>query len=450
MIRRLALPALASASVLAACGSWQRVGNGPEAPTPEQTLTEIFDLTAVYQRLGRLVAGEPLPWVATAATAAGPGDSTLVLVGLSLENRALSFQREGDGFAAHYRVEVSFEREGVPPIVVARDETVRVAAFQETLRADESILFQQLFHLMPGAWTARVTVRDRRASRQTTATAPVAVPAYAPGSVSAPILAYSVTGRARRTEPLEILLNPRGTVAFGGDTLLAYVEGYSLAAGTEVPVELRDVTDSVVYRGTLAFAGGQEVEGNVLRIAPDSQPVGELTLAVGTGDARREARALVSFSSAWVITNFDDMLSLLRYFGEESRVGELRRATPAERPALWLKFYRETDPVPITPENEALEAYFSRIAAANQRFRDEGLPGWRTDRGEVFIGLGEPDEGFLTNPTLTEGRVIRWHYIQHRLTLYFQDETGFGRYRLLTESRSEFERVLNRIRRQAH
>lgn len=449
MIRRLALPLLASASVLVACGSWQRVGSEPEAPTPEQTLTEIFDLTAVYQRLGRLVAGQPLPWVATVATAAGPGDSALVVVGLSLENRALSFQRETEDFAAHYRVEIAFEREGAPAIVVARDETVRVAAFRETLRDDESVLFQQVFHLPPAAWTARVTVRDRRASRQTTATAQVTVPAFAAGTVSAPILAYSVTGRARRTDPLEILLNPRGTVAFGGDTLLAYIEGYSLAPGTAVPVELRDLTDSVVYRGTLAFAGGQEVEGSVLRIAPDSQPLGELTLAVGAGDLRRETRALVSFSSAWVITNFDDMLNLLRYFGADERVAEMRRAAPTERPALWLRFYRETDPVPITPENEDLEAYFSRIAAANQRFRDEGLPGWRTDRGEVYIGLGEPDEGFLTNPTLTEDRTIRWHYIQHRLTLYFQDETGFGRYRLTTESRSEFERVLNRLRRQA-
>ena len=450
MTRRFTPPLLAAVALVVACGSWQRVGTGPESPSPEQTLTEIFDLTTVYQRLGRLVSGEPLPWVATAATAAGPGDSTLVIVALSLENRALSFQREEGGFAAQYRVEIAFEREGVPPIVVARDETVRVAAFQETLRAEESILFQQFFHLLPGAWTARLTVRDRRASRQTTGTAPVTVPAYTAGTLSAPILAYSVTGRARRADPLDVLLNPRGTVAYGGDTLLAYIEGYGLPPGTRVPVELRDVSDSVVYRGELGFAGGQEVEGSVLRISPDSQPLGELTLAVGEGPARRQTSALVSFSSAWVITNFDDMLNLLRYFGEDTRVGELRAASPGARPGLWLAFYRDTDPVPITPENEALEAYFSRVATANQRFRDEGLPGWRTDRGEVYIGLGEPDEGFLTNPTLTEDRTIRWHYIQHRLTVYFQDETGFGRYRLVPESRSEYERVLNRVRRQGH
>jgi hypothetical protein len=35
-----------------------------------------------------------------------------------------------------------------------------------------------------------------------------------------------------------------------------------------------------------------------------------------------------------------------------------------------------------------------------------------------------------------------------RLTLFFQDETGFGRLRLTPSSRAEYERVLVRLRRQ--
>ena len=445
-MRRLSLAILGTALLLQGCGNWQRVGTEESEPTPEQTLTELFDLTTVYQRLGRLVAGQPLPWVATAAFAAGPGDSTLAIVALSLENRSLSFQREPEGFGATYRVEVVFEREGAAPITVARDEAVRVATFQETLRDDESLLFQQLFHLPPGQYRAKVTVRDRRSGNQTTATVNLAVPAFGAGSVTAPILAYQVTGRAADDAPLDILLNPRGTVAYGGDTLLAYIEGYGFPGPADLPVEIRDAIDSVVYRGTLPFTGGKPVEGHVLRIAPDSQPLGELTLAVGGGDSARQTRALVSFSSAWVITNFDDMINLLRFFGEDERLNRLQDASPTERPALWREFYRATDPVGLTPENEALEQYFARVALANQRFRDEGVPGWRTDRGEVYITLGEPDEGFLTNPTLTEGSYIRWGYISHRLTVYFLDETGFGRYRLVPESRSQYEQVLNRVR----
>jgi GWxTD domain-containing protein len=155
----------------------------------------------------------------------------------------------------------------------------------------------------------------------------------------------------------------------------------------------------------------------------------------------------VSFTQAWVVTNFDEMLDLLRYFGQDDRISALRRAPPAERGRLWREFYAATDPNPGTPENEALNQYFSRITAANQRFKDEGVPGWRTDRGEVFITLGPPDESIENTPG-TGNRVVRWSYTNYRLDLYFLDETGFGRLHLTAGSRAEYERTLIRVRRE--
>jgi GWxTD domain-containing protein len=125
----------------------------------------------------------------------------------------------------------------------------------------------------------------------------------------------------------------------------------------------------------------------------------------------------------------------------------MRKASPAERSRLWREFYADTDPNKITPENEALNQYFGRLSAANARFTDEGVPGWRTDRGEVFITLGPPDESIESTPG-TAGRIVRWSYLNYRLALFFQDETGFGRLRLTPGSRAEYERTLNRIRRQ--
>ena len=126
----------------------------------------------------------------------------------------------------------------------------------------------------------------------------------------------------------------------------------------------------------------------------------------------------------------------------------MRRAPVGERARLWRDFFTATDPNSGTPENEALNQYFARVNAANQRFKDEGVPGWRTDRGEVFITLGPPDESIESTPGVAN-RVIRWTYLTHRLEVYFQDETGFGRLRLTPGSRAEYERVLSRVRRQS-
>jgi hypothetical protein len=43
-------------------------------------------------------------------------------------------------------------------------------------------------------------------------------------------------------------------------------------------------------------------------------------------------------------------------------------------------------------------------------------------------------------------RIVRWSYYRYRLTLFFVDESGFNRYRLTSQSRGEFERLLARIR----
>jgi GWxTD domain-containing protein len=161
----------------------------------------------------------------------------------------------------------------------------------------------------------------------------------------------------------------------------------------------------------------------------------------------RSTSAVVSFTQAWVVTNFDEMLNLLRYFGQDERIATMRKAPPQERARLWREFYTATDPSNATPENEALNQYFSRVNAANQRFKDEGVPGWRTDRGEVLITLGAPDESIESTPG-TASRIIRWTYLNHRLEIYFQDETGFGRLRLTPGSRAEYERILSRVRRQ--
>jgi GWxTD domain-containing protein len=430
---------------LAGCGSWKRVGTQNQ-PAPSESLTRLFNTTQFYQNLGRLAAGDPLPFVGTVAFTAGPADSVIAVVGLSLENRVLAFQREGNVFVARYRVSLSFQREGAPSVDLSREEIVRVASFQETLRADESILFQQVLRIVPGSYKVNVAVRDVGSTSESRATQTYTAPSFGKASFSAPILTYQATGRGSLTDPVSLVLNPRGAVGYGSDTLLAYVEGYDFPAPATVPFRVFDEQEHVIYTDSLRFRGGRAVESQVVRLSPDSVALGELKLEIGAGAAQRTVSALVSFTQAWVVTNFDEMLDLLRYFGQDQKIGAMKKAPESERARLWRQFYAETDPNPVTPENEALNQYFSRVNAANQRFTDEGVPGWRTDRGEVYINLGAPDESVESTPG-TGNRIIRWTYIDARLVLYFQDETGFGRLRLTPSSRAEYERVVIRLRR---
>jgi GWxTD domain-containing protein len=211
-----------------------------------------------------------------------------------------------------------------------------------------------------------------------------------------------------------------------------------------------DGGDHELWRDSVPLTGGRDVSSATIVVVPANLPVGQAelqTLPITGGDTTR-APFLVSFSNQWVITNFEEMMSLLRYFPRQDWVDSLRRGSADRRPEVWREFWKATDPVAMTPENEAIDDYFRRVQQANIRFQDEGGPGWLTERGEVFISLGEPDEMLdLSNGIDRNGmRVLRWTYASERVVLYFQDQTGFSRYRLTPQSRAEFQRALMRVR----
>jgi GWxTD domain-containing protein len=200
-----------------------------------------------------------------------------------------------------------------------------------------------------------------------------------------------------------------------------------------------------------SLAGDTVLRSGTVRISPGVLPIGKLKVEADLAGARDTMRSpvLVSFSDQWVVANFEGVLNLLRYFGSEEEIRGMRAAPDSARSELWKKFWRSTDPNPSTPENEAVQQYFARLQQADTKFREGSDPGWLTDRGEVYVSLGEPDE-VLDHSSDMQGarRFIRWSYTNDRLVLDFVDESGFGRYKLTSSSRAEFQRVLARVRRQ--
>jgi GWxTD domain-containing protein len=65
--------------------------------------------------------------------------------------------------------------------------------------------------------------------------------------------------------------------------------------------------------------------------------------------------------------------------------------TDDEREQFVEQFWLRRDPTPDTIENEYKEEHYRRIAYANEHYAS-GIPGWRTDRGRIYIRFGPPDE----------------------------------------------------------
>jgi GWxTD domain-containing protein len=75
----------------------------------------------------------------------------------------------------------------------------------------------------------------------------------------------------------------------------------------------------------------------------------------------------------------------------EERAAWKKLTTDDEREQFIEAFWERRNPNPGTGENEFKEEYYRRIAYANEHYAS-GIPGWRTDRGRIYIMYGPPDE----------------------------------------------------------
>ena len=125
--------------------------------------------------------------------------------------------------------------------------------------------------------------------------------------------------------------------------------------------------------------------------------------------------------------------------------------TDEERENFIENFWRRRDPNPDTEENEFREQYYERIAYANEHFTS-GIPGWKTDRGRIYIAWGKPDEiethpsgGAYDRPSYEGGGSTTtypfeiWWY-RHLdgpgdgIEIEFVDPTGTGEYRIARDA----------------
>ena len=76
---------------------------------------------------------------------------------------------------------------------------------------------------------------------------------------------------------------------------------------------------------------------------------------------------------------------------DEERSAFKQLSNDEERDQFIEAFWQRRDPTPDTIENEFKEEHYRRIAYANEHF-PAGIPGWKTDRGRMYIMYGPADE----------------------------------------------------------
>jgi len=159
---------------------------------------------------------------------------------------------------------------------------------------------------------------------------------------------------------------------------------------------------------------------------------------------RREKQLRKELEGPWKKWLNEDVTDIIT---DEERQAFKHLQTDEEREQFVENFWKRRDPTPDTEENEYKEELYRRIAYANDHYAS-GIPGWKTDRGMIYIKYGAPDEvdshpsgGSYQRPMEEGGGETStypfedWRYryldgIGSNIEIEFVDPTMTGEYRM--------------------
>lgn len=228
-----------------------------------------------------------------------------------------------------------------------------------------------------------------------------------------------------------------------GNKLLYYMEIYQgLDSADHIGVQtiLRSASGKMMYRDTLTSSLQERTARQIRNISLEEIPPGDYTLEIELKgrrnkkiDSRKKDLSVVWNYRATMEGDYKTALEQLSYIARPDEIEVLKRLTTLEEKLKAIEdFWEERDPTLGTAENEFREEFYRRIITANRNFRFMRQPGWRSDRGRIYIQYGEPDQ-VDDYPYLPNRWPLQvWHYHEEGryLRFTFEDDNGDGDFRL--------------------
>lgn len=364
---------------------------------------------------------------------------------LAVPSTSLSFERSGETFTASYRVhlEITSGARRVHDTTFARTTSTRSSEVVSASRPSFDF-FQHRVLLSPGAYEARAEIIDPRTSFVATARRNITVAEMtgAPLGLSGLMLVDRI-----REDSGGHVMTPRlsDIVSSDGDEYFLFFETYNGPA----PLDLRLVARYVGAGGAIALTRSYDRTAppgrsqQWIRLDAETVPRGSYTLELRAlrrddtvaqlASAKRGIRVEGSGGLPAGMAELDERIAELRHVAPQSEIDNIREgADLQEKRRRYAAFWARLDPSPGTPRNEAMEEYFTRIDYAREHYRSYAA-GWMTDQGRVYVIYGPPDRIARDAFRSDSRRIETWHYYARgNLEVTFEDESGFGDYRLLT------------------
>ncbi|HNW60036.1 MAG TPA: GWxTD domain-containing protein [bacterium] len=365
----------------------------------------------------------------------------------------LHFVKQGDVFEANYEVAVTlFDKDNDQADGAVWKEKVVATNFDMTNKRDHISQCHHAFALDPAHYTVKISVLDLESRQKSERSTAIDLARFDRGELSGSSLLFISSVTQDSTGRLAV--RPQISDATKGiiDSTLAFLEVYAAHPPQEVKVKYELLGNATRTKVRRTFTQNLERWNTPLffKLRTDSLPQDTYLLSVELEGGGASFKTRKSFFVRWSAlpasaTDLKTAVEQLRYVATKNEWKRLKKAKGGdalleEYKAFWLRH----DPTPGTEANETMDAFYSRIEFANQRFSVMHMPGWRTDMGLIFIILGSPDDVERDAYPRDMKPYEIWNYYQYNRQFLFFDYTGFGDYRLETPiSIYELHRLLH-------
>jgi len=369
----------------------------------------------------------------------------------------LVFFKKGGEFEAKYELYIRiYDKSGDDMLDSAvRTKREAVATYEDTKSHKNSSKLSHQIEIAPGEYLVRCTVRVSNTQLAFGNETSVAVPDIMQSGVGVTkpkIFAVAVdTSRTAEVfygidEGAELYVEQQESATFvaldrqPSFQFDVYLEE-AAKDSTLCDIAYEVVTDDnmqVLYGKRRVWLSGLE-DQFVVSVNVDEWDPGEYALNV-KATVYSPTRASVAnlpfdleFTHAMLTRQWETTVAILSIIADKDEIARLEGAREKDRSALWAAFWVRRDPTPGTESNEALDEHWRRVRHSKKAF-GTGEPGWKTDRGKIYIRHGAPDEEEIRTDPTVQGQYLVWRYYEENLSFVFYDRFGLGEYILSNSS----------------
>lgn len=375
------------------------------------SLLAVVFLLCASGALGQVVRGEgDFEFFLDTTALPGEGGRTLALFQLAIPSKEIHYEEQDGAWRAAVSVFLELKRDH--ETVHEKGLVIRDSREARPVVTDLSgfIYLSDSSTVAPGTYVLTVRVEDLQRRKKTLFGVlrnrylyseiddlPLEVPAFPVDRValSDPVLIWS------RDAGGQFVPNPMQIYGLKNDTLSFFASARVPPAQApdsfDLHVSIIDQWGEVVaFRtGRTAVSGNRALVYGAFDV--NAFTAGNYTVAVDLYEGG-EPRASSSkeFNVAWELLNWQkprrDVLVEARFLFSDGEFDRFRKMSIGEQERVLAGFWKSIDPTPHTAFNELYEIFRHRVAFADNRYREGGKRGSLTDRGQMYIRLGPPDE----------------------------------------------------------